>query len=110
MAFDVNPHDEEPIDREEWKRFQCDSKLAEEIAKHWLIEMRCDHDAKTDTAFCACGWRGIPMRSVGQAAEEWARHVVVTALTARTSRPAKPKPNWLHDADEKAGFDTAEKI
>jgi len=80
---EFNPQDDEPIDREAWERFQGDSQLAEEIAKHWVIEMRCDHSAKTDTAFCACGWRGIPMRSVGQAAKEWARHVVVTALTAK---------------------------
>jgi hypothetical protein len=83
--------------------FDWESQLAEEIAKHWVIEMRCDHNAKTDTAFCACGWRGIPMRSVGQSAKEWARHVVTSALTNRSSVP-KPKPNWLHDIDEKAGL------
>lgn len=47
------------------------------LAQHWLFEMRCNHEEKTDTAFCACGqWNSGPQENVGQAALRWAEHAL----------------------------------
>lgn len=54
----------------------AEPSLVEKISQHWLMEMRCNHEAKTDTAFCACGWRSQESQSVGKAAERWAKHLL----------------------------------
>lgn len=63
------------------------------LAAHWLTEMRCDHEAKTDKAFCACGWRGKSQPSVGQAAKDWAKHVLIALADA--GRASAPESGWL---------------
>lgn len=67
------------------------------LAAHWLFEMRCNHELKTDVAFCACGWAGTMQPSVGMAAKEWATHVLLTlagvAATVETPQ-GWPKCKW----------------
>lgn len=48
----------------------------EMLAEHWLSEMICDHEARTDRAACCCGWVSAPQRSVGDAAKAWAVHAL----------------------------------
>lgn len=49
-------------------------KLA--LAAHWVLEMRCNHEKKTDQVFCACGATCEERPSVGEAALSWAAHVL----------------------------------
>jgi hypothetical protein len=51
---------------------------ATKLADHWLYEMKCDHDAKTDVACCSCGWVSEAKASVGEAAKVWASHALST--------------------------------
>lgn len=51
---------------------------ATKLADHWLHEMRCDHDAKTDVACCSCGWVSEAKASIGEAAKAWASHALST--------------------------------
>ena len=47
------------------------------LAHHALVEIRCDHDAKTDVAVCNCAvWASEPLPSVQAAKEAWATHAL----------------------------------
>ena len=49
----------------------------ETLADHALVEIRCDHDAKTDTPVCNCGIVALGTHPTVQAAKEaWALHVL----------------------------------
>lgn len=53
---------------------------AQALGDHWLWQMVCDHEAKTDVAICSCGlWRSGAMASVGDAATAWAEHALAAA-------------------------------
>jgi hypothetical protein len=46
------------------------------LADHALVEIRCDHDAKTDTPVCNCAVAALGAHPSVQAAKEaWALHV-----------------------------------
>lgn len=50
---------------------------ADILREHYVIEIRCDHDAKRDKVFCNCslvdlGWHD----SVGDAVASWVSHVI----------------------------------
>lgn len=66
---------------------------AQLLAGHWLWQMICNHEAHTDVASCACGWRSGEMASVGDAAEAWAEH----ALSASAASPAIAQSSRLAD-------------
>lgn len=46
------------------------------LSGHWIHQMECLHESKSDIAHCACGWNSRAMESVGIAANEWARHAL----------------------------------
>lgn len=46
---------------------------------HFLSMVECHHDRHTDTAICACGWRGDEQQSVGEAVSTWIDHVAERA-------------------------------
>lgn len=47
------------------------------LAHHALVEIRCDHEAKTDVAVCNCAlWASEPLPSVQAAKEAWAAHAL----------------------------------
>lgn len=46
------------------------------LAFHALLEIRCDHEANTDTPVCNCGIAALGThQNVGAAKEAWAAHV-----------------------------------
>ncbi len=52
-------------------------EVQDALREHWLMAVDCDHEAKTDTARCYCTvWTGTAQPSVGQAVNEWIRHVI----------------------------------
>lgn len=53
-----------------------EAKLPEVLEEHWIYQLNCDHDAKTDDITCACGWTGKGYLSVGEAVSRWAAHVI----------------------------------
>lgn len=60
--------------------------LTDHVAEHWLWQMICDHETKTDVAVCACGhWRSDPQPSVGEAARRWADHAIGSAFNVHPS-------------------------
>lgn len=67
------------------------------LAEHWL----CNQSLKVDIAFCACGWAGSSQPSVGMAAKEWARHVLLTlagaAATGETPQPNEHGVRQIHE-------------
>jgi len=50
--------------------------LEKKLAGHWIYGLHCDHETKTDTIFCACGWTSNPQPSVGHVAASWAQHAL----------------------------------
>lgn len=48
----------------------------EKLKEHWLFNIECHHQAKTDQAVCACGWKSPERESVGKAVESWANHAL----------------------------------
>ncbi len=51
--------------------------VREVLTEHWVTEIRCNHEDKTDTAFCACSeYPGEPANSVSGAVNNWIDHVV----------------------------------
>ena len=61
-------------------------RLRAHLREHWLANIACDHEAKTDTASCSCSmWRDEPHPSVGEAVDAWIEHVFSTLPAA----PAK---------------------
>jgi hypothetical protein len=61
------------------------------LAEHYLWQMICDHDAKTDVAVCSCGlWRSQPLPSVGEAAQAWAAHTLSVLAAAPPTDGAPP--------------------
>ncbi len=49
------------------------------LREHWLANIICDHEAKTDTAVCSCSmWRDELHPSVGDAVDAWIEHVFST--------------------------------
>jgi len=71
------------------------------LTSHWLQGITCRHNEQTDQALCYCGWRGPECANVREAVKSWAEHVTEPL---RSVEVHKPKPNWLHDIDEKAGI------
>ena len=70
-------------------------EAVEALSGHWLYEMRCDHETKTDQAFCSCGlWSSAPQPSIGEAAKRWAEHALATASLS-TAR-GEPIPMVLY--------------
>jgi hypothetical protein len=70
--------DQELIDAA-WERHKAaaPSAFQEVLRDHWVHEVVCDHEAKTDRVVCSCSrWRGDPMPNVGAAIDAWAAHVV----------------------------------
>lgn len=68
------------------------SVIADVLVKHWLLEMRCNHELRTDTAVCACGiYRGQQELSVGAAVRSWANHVADEISTALSVIAKEPK-------------------
>lgn len=62
---------------------------------HRLLSIACDHELKTDTAYCECGWVSLPYPTVGEAFDEWVWHSpiafrITTAITEhkRTAKDA----------------------
>lgn len=54
-------------------------RLRSHLREHWLANIACDHEAKTDTASCSCSmWRDEPHPSVGGAVDAWIEHVIAT--------------------------------
>lgn len=52
-------------------------RFKQTLSLHWLTNIECDHEAKTDTARCWCGyWTGTPQPSVAMAVQEWINHVM----------------------------------
>lgn len=51
--------------------------FAEMLRKHWLWQVECHHETKTDTPRCSCSrWPCEPQPSVGEAVERWIEHVL----------------------------------
>jgi hypothetical protein len=47
------------------------------LAVHWLTEIQCGHDTKSDRSFCWCGsFICEPQPSVGEAVTRWVEHVM----------------------------------
>jgi hypothetical protein len=67
------------------------SSLVLVLSAHWLTEIHCDHEAKTDEALCYCGWRSPAYPSVGRAVEHWARHVSLN-FTRGLGESCEPLP------------------
>lgn len=52
-------------------------RVREVLRSHWLTEIRCDHENKTDQAFCSCSeWGGEPQNSVRLAVDDWINHIL----------------------------------
>lgn len=50
-------------------------RISERLSDHYLVEVRCDHDRKTDVAICSCAlWASERHNSVGEAVEAWIAH------------------------------------
>ena len=65
--------------------------LSDVLAKHWIVELRCNHDLKTDQVFCSCGsWRGPELLSVGSAVRAWADHVADELVREVPQAPEEP--------------------
>lgn len=61
------------------------------LKDHWLWEVVCDHEAKTDVARCACGvWKSEPMTTVAHAVERWIEHVEEVAGEPRRTPESEP--------------------
>lgn len=46
------------------------------LRDHWVTQLICDHEAKTDRAVCSCSlWRCEPQPCVGDAINAWIDHV-----------------------------------
>jgi hypothetical protein len=85
----TEPHGEEPADsladalatmlrasEHDGKRAMVD-RLRRVLSEHWLTEVECHHEAKTDTAHCYCTvWASGALSSVGAAVDAWIAHVV----------------------------------
>lgn len=53
------------------------SQVAAVLTVHWLTEVQCNHEAKTDRSFCWCGsFQSEPQDSVGGAVRRWVEHIV----------------------------------
>ena len=60
--------------------------LRTHLCEHYLVEIRCDHDAKTDQAICACArWTAPIKASVGEAIAAWADHVLESVPPAQVT-------------------------
>jgi hypothetical protein len=47
------------------------------LREHWITNIVCDHDTKTDRACCSCSaWRGNTKPSIGAAVDDWIDHVL----------------------------------
>lgn len=52
-------------------------RLIAVLKEHWLTHIKCDHESKTDKAFCACSeMGGEECNSVGGAVQTWIDHVL----------------------------------
>lgn len=72
--------------------------VREALRSHWLTQIVCDHDAKTDRACCSCSeWRGPVVNSVGAAVESWIDHVLSTSAGAGTKVDQKETPLAMRD-------------
>lgn len=61
--------------------------LRAHLRDHWLANIVCDHEAKTDTAICSCSqWADTPHPSVGAAVDAWIEHVFTTLPAALEPR------------------------
>ena len=65
------------------------------LKEHWLTQIECNHEEKTDRAMCWCGWASEPRSSVGGALDEWIDHVITVA-------PPSDSPGSAHQPDPKA--------
>jgi hypothetical protein len=51
-------------------------RVLEALNAHWLSGIECNHEHKSDTAICACGWISLPRPNVGEAVAKWAEHAI----------------------------------
>lgn len=62
------------------------------LQDHWLVDIICDHEAKTDQAVCNCAVEALPVcPSVGLAVAAWIEHVLTKAA------PWLPREEPTHD-------------
>ena len=52
------------------------TRLATVLQDHYLYDIGCNHQTKTDTPICACmGMKPVAYSSVGAAVQGWIKHV-----------------------------------
>lgn len=52
-------------------------RFAAVLKEHWLSHIQCNHENKTDKAFCSCSeMGGEECHSVGAAVQSWIDHVL----------------------------------
>jgi hypothetical protein len=60
-------------------------RMTETLRKHWLMQMVCDHEHKTDRPMCACCDVDLGVHaSVGAAVNAWIEHVLARATSVGT--------------------------
>lgn len=53
-----------------------DAKWRAALTEHWLYQIICNHEAKTDRSCCGCGqFQSTSQPNVGEAAARWVEHV-----------------------------------
>lgn len=53
-----------------------DAQWRAALAAHWLYQIICNHEAKTDRSCCGCGqFQSTSQPNVGEAAKRWVEHV-----------------------------------
>lgn len=58
------------------------------LQDHWLWELKCNHEEKTDVAKCSCGkWKSEAKRSVGEAIAEWINHALIVSSIKPRATP-----------------------
>ena len=63
---------------------QVRNKVREVLKEHWLVDVICDHEKKTDRAQCACSRiRFSEHPSVGAAIDEWIENIFSPRLLSQ---------------------------
>ena len=93
-----------------------EANLRKVLTDHWLAEIHCDHENKTDQARCSCSRVNLPVKnSIGEAASTWVEHVIdcfqkASAYTALQAEIAKPAEVEFTSEDIEVAIDTMEEL